>query len=207
MRDRLISLQEYCDGTRESVKEVGAVQSSLLTRVEGLEAGGGLGQVGESGSGSGSGLSALVIIREALKPIQADVSELQSRIQVVQEASLASSKSIEGLPVLLGKRMDEAEDRVEEVKAKLSAIGQTLPVLVQQIQGVEQRVESRSSRSREGLEVLTRSLEEVPNIQKPSMKNPFALIAPGINPAVIVLEMRFEAMRQAMIEYNKAVGG
>ena len=53
--------------------------------------------------------------------------------------------------------------------------------------------------------MLTRSLEEVPNIQKPSFKNPFALIAPGINPAVIVLEMRFEAMRQALIEYNKVV--
>ena len=81
---------------------------------------------------------------------------------------------------------------------------QTLPVLVGQIQGVEQRVESRSSRAREGIEVLTRSLEEVPNIQKPSMKNPFALIAPGINPAVIVLEMRFEALRHALLEYNKA---
>ena len=127
MRDRLVSLQQYSDGTRETVMEVGGVQQSILTRLEGLE--GLVEGLGQGGGGSASSPSLpsssnSTMIKDAIKPLMADITELQSRMSVVQEASLASSKSIEGLPLLLGKRIDETEEKVEEIKAKVSAIGQ-----------------------------------------------------------------------------------
>ncbi|GAX75290.1 hypothetical protein CEUSTIGMA_g2735.t1 [Chlamydomonas eustigma] len=208
MRNRVVALQEFIDSTQGMVKELHTVHGNVLARITALEQTAPAPAVSQQLSQQhfsvpGAGPAVGGLSEESLQPLKENITVLLSRVAVLQEHEVTASRSLEAALKLVS-RIEEVEGSQTQLDSKLSAVGGTLPVLTGQVKSLERRLQARLSKAFEGLEWLMNALQEVSAIQKPSNKNPFSAIAPaGSNPAVLVLELRLEALRTALTEYSK----
>jgi len=195
MRNRIIALQEYIDSTQGMVKELHTVHGNVLIRLGNLESA----AVNQPAGGSSDSAAGP---QEGLSELTNDVRGLETR---VAEAHASTAQALEKLQKL-GQRLDDTDAKDTELANKLAAIGQTMPVLAGQLKNLERKLHAKLCTAFDSMESLGRQLVEIPNMQKPNSKNPFAAIAPaGSNPAVMLLEMKFEALRSAMHDSTKSI--
>eukprot|EP00798_Chlamydomonas_sp_ICE-L_P016073 gene16073-22210_t len=195
MRSRMAALQEYVDSTHGLVKELHEAHGMVMSRIDGLEGGGGgakapsraLQHLQELHEAHGMVMSIIDGLEEggggaagapscALQHLQSDVYSLESKFQMFEVNHEQVGRALK-LFGSMSQRLEIDEQHTNALQDQVDDLAQKIPQIQGMVKGLEGQVNTRND----------------------SLYSAYRGLSPaGSNPSIMLVEMKIEAMRRAL---------